>query len=413
MFVEIHLLQNFAPSNLNRDDTGAPKDCEFGGHRRARISSQCLKRAIRKQFERDELLVSANLAIRTKRVVDAIADRLRDRSKDLDQARGVAAALVGLIKSNLHNPKEGKTQYLLFLGARELDRAADLCIEHWDKLKAAAAAAEAEAAQQASGKRVGKKDEGASLPKSVRTELERLLDGGRAADLALFGRMLADLPERNIDAASQVAHALSTNRVSMEMDFYTAVDDLKPDDTAGADMLGTIEFNSACFYRYANVDLEQLKRNLLGKETKKATLQEETEAEGLARATLKAFLRASIAAIPTGKQNSMAAQNPPSLVFAVARHHGLWNLANAFVRPIWPGPDGDLVERSATALGGYWQQLAQMYGRDSLVGAWACALNRSGLAVLEAAGVEAVGTVNELFTEVLAVASFERRNGVS
>jgi CRISPR system Cascade subunit CasC len=86
----------------------------------------------------------------------------------------------------------------------------------------------------------------------------------KPADLALFGRMLADLPDRNVSAASQVAHALSTHQVSMEFDFYTAVDDLRPEDTEGADMLGIVEFNSACFYRYANVDLAQLSENLAG-----------------------------------------------------------------------------------------------------------------------------------------------------
>src|SRR5918912_1293514 len=99
--------------------------------------------------------------------------------------------------------------------------------------------------------------------------------------------MLADLPERNSDAACQVAHALSTNKVAMEMDYYTAVDDLKPDDTMGADMIGTVEFNSSCFYRYANVDLGQLERNL----------QNDQE---LARRTVEAFLRAAVEAIPTG-----------------------------------------------------------------------------------------------------------------
>src|SRR6185503_11754224 len=102
---------------------------------------------------------------------------------------------------------------------------------------------------------------------------------------------LADLPERNISAACQVAHALSTNKVSMEFDYYTAIDDRKPDDTAGADMIGTVEFNSACFYRYANLDVDQLRANL-GDDT------------ALARQTVEAFVRASVSAIPTGKQNS-------------------------------------------------------------------------------------------------------------
>src|SRR5712671_533258 len=128
--------------------------------------------------------------------------------------------------------------------------------------------------------------------------------------------MLADLPENNVDAACQVAHAISTNKIhSMEMDYYTAVDDLKPDDTAGADMIGTVEFNSACFYRYANLDLHQLKVNL----------QDDAD---LTKKTAEAFLKAFVNAIPTGKQNTFAAQQKPSLVFAVVRTGGPMSLAN-------------------------------------------------------------------------------------
>jgi CRISPR system Cascade subunit CasC len=157
------------------------------------------------------------------------------------------------------------------------------------------------------------------MPEEIKKELNRLLNGGMAVDLALFGRMLADLPNKNIDAACQVAHALSTNKVSMEFDFFTAVDDLSPEEETGAGMMGTVEFNSACFYRYANIDLKQLTGNLAG------------DSE-LAQKAVEAFLRAAVATIPTGKQNSMAAQNPPSLVFAVVRDKGLWSLANAFVK---------------------------------------------------------------------------------
>src|SRR5690606_7995995 len=131
---------------------------------------------------------------------------------------------------------------------------------------------------------------------------QTLVETARVPEVAMFGRMLAiDVKKPfgrrylNINAACQVAHALSTNRVAMEMDFFTAVDDLKDreadDSDAGAGMLGTVEFNSACFYRYANVDLCQLKENLGGDEQ-------------LARKTVEAFLRAAYHAIPTGKQNT-------------------------------------------------------------------------------------------------------------
>jgi CRISPR system Cascade subunit CasC len=118
-------------------------------------------------------------------------------------------------------------------------------------------------------------------------------------------------------------------------------------------MLGTVEFNSACFYRYANIDIGQLQKNL------------DNDAE-LTRATVEAFIRAAIAAIPTGKQNSMAAQNPPSFVLAVVRESELWSLANAFVKPVRPTTESDVVETSIRRLDEYWKQLTTVYGDEQI-----------------------------------------------
>lgn len=395
MFVELHILQNFAPSNLNRDDTGAPKDCEFGGYRRARISSQCIKRAIRTCFRDRQLLPRESLASRTKRAVDALSAMLERRGRPATEARTVVqAALAG---AGLAVDADGKTQYLLFLSDAEMAAVANICDRYWDQLKAAAleAAADDESAGRRQSGRDAKKQARAAVPPEVRGEILAALDGGRAADLALFGRMLADLPDRNVDAACQVAHAISTNRVSMEFDFYTAVDDLRPEDTAGADMLGTVEFNSACFYRYSNVDLDQLRENLHGDEE-------------LARRTAEAFLSASVEAVPTGKQNSMAAQNPPSLVFAVVRRSGLWSLANAFVQPVAADRNGDLVQNSARALDRYWGRLASMYGEGGVVGKWVCALDDRGLEFLSS---HLVDRVDDLVRNVVESISFDGGEG--
>jgi CRISPR system Cascade subunit CasC len=189
------------------------------------------------------------------------------------------------------------------------------------------------------------------LPKSLKEALGSFKKTGtKAVDVALFGRMVAEIKDgsKNMDAACQVAHAISTNKAEMEFDFYTAVDDLQPQEKAGAGMMGTIEFNSSCFYRYANIDFGQLVENLQGD-------------VDLARKAVKAFLRAAVAAVPTGKQNSMAAQNPPSFVLAVVRPHGLWSLANAFVKPVWPGAQEDLIQASIERLDDYWGRLAKAY----------------------------------------------------
>ena len=341
MLLELHLLQNFAPSNLNRDDTGSPKDCEFGGYRRARISSQCQKRAIRIAFAAEQLLPQANLAVRTTRLTDALTEQLVSAGRDGETARRVVEAAVRGVGLRL---KDGRTEYLLFLGRDEMEAITAVCEAHWDSLASATADTKA-----------SKKEAKAAIPRSVADALVIALDGRRAADLALFGRMLADLPDRNREAACQVAHALSTNAVSVEFDFFTAIDDLKPpSNDARAAMLGTIEFNSSCYYRYANIDLCGLLRNL-GNDVE------------LAWATVRAFIQSAVTAVPSGKQNTFAAHNPPSLVMGVLRSGAPWSLANAFVRPVTPRGERDLIAESIAALDDYWGRLTAMYGDGGIV----------------------------------------------
>lgn len=96
--VEIHVLQNFAPSNLNRDDTGAPKDALFGGTRRARISSQCSKRAVRQFFGQQVaqgLLSNEDLAKRSKRLLDALTEILVQKGRDPGAAKEKATLALG------------------------------------------------------------------------------------------------------------------------------------------------------------------------------------------------------------------------------------------------------------------------------------------------------------------------------
>jgi CRISPR system Cascade subunit CasC len=201
----------------------------------------------------------------------------------------------------------------------------------------------------------GKSPELDTLAKELFKELK---DRTSAPDIALFGRMLAEKPELNIDAACQVAHAISTHRVSMDMDFFTAVDDLTRDDEAGAGMMGITAFNSACFYRYARIDWDLLVKNLGGD-------------KDLARKTIEGFLRAAALAIPTGKQNSFAAQNPPDFMLGVVRKDGQsWSLANAFETPVKPNKsEGGLLPASIEKLNEYWGKLSKVYGGDGITSA--------------------------------------------
>ena len=159
--------------------------------------------------------------------------------------------------------------------------------------------------------------------------------------------MLAEKPDGNVDAACQVAHALSTHAVDPEIDFYTAVDDRTEErDEIGAGMMGTQGFNSACFYRYALLDLDQLTRNLGDR--------------AAAVESVRAFLRAFTLAIPRAKQNSHAAQNLPSFAMFVARESGApVSLANAFARPV---AATDLIGASVSALCVYQRRLDDLYG---------------------------------------------------
>ncbi|GMU46114.1 MAG: type I-E CRISPR-associated protein Cas7/Cse4/CasC [Porticoccaceae bacterium] len=334
--VEIHVLQNFAPSNLNRDDTGAPKDAFFGGTRRGRVSSQCNKRAVRQYLDGkvgEGVFSDEEIGVRTKRVYQAIADVLADKHP-MEETLQKAKTALSYVK--LKAADEGKTQYLLFLGKREIAALAKAIDQHWDAI----VEVEETQTEDGTGKKKGrsKKDTASSAPKEVKDQIEAIFNGGKAVDVALFGRMLADMPEKNQNAACQVAHAISTHAVEREFDFYTAVDDLKPEDTAGADMMGTIEFNSACYYRYAVVDWEKLASNLQG------------DAE-LAEKGLRVFLEGFVLAEPTGKQNSFAAHNPPEFVaVSVCRDAAPRNLANAFETAIRTKRDESLTRKSAEAL---------------------------------------------------------------
>lgn len=371
MKIEIHLLQNFAPSNLNRDDTGAPKDCEFGGYRRARISSQCLKRAMREAFAAHSMFgpdTSDRLAARTKRLVDEVAKVLASRNKNEDAARQLVT--FALQSAELKVKEERKTEYLLFVPHRLITGLADLTEKHWAALADAApkptaaneADDEGEGSKRKTPKKKGddKKAAKSAVPKPVVEAVDALFeDTSKTPDLALFGRMIADNPDWNVDAACQVAHAISTNRISVEFDFFTAVDDLKPKETAGSDMMGTVAFQSGCFYRYACLDVDALTRNLGGADAAESTK--------LTKESIDAFLRASALAIPTGKQNSMAAQNLPSYLLAVVRERGApQSLANAFVKPVRPTAETSLVEASVGALQGYLSRTLGMWGSGGL-----------------------------------------------
>ncbi|WP_326557147.1 type I-E CRISPR-associated protein Cas7/Cse4/CasC [Micromonospora sp. NBC_01796] len=352
MIIELHLLQSFPVSNLNRDDVGQPKTATFGGQLRGRISSQSLKRSARVLFT-DRGLQAGETGVRTKRLVSSATRVLVDNGRDEAEAVAVAQAGLRALGFGIDDKKQ-LTQYLLFVGNSAAELLAAYCERDWDRLSADAAARAKAATKNSTtlkGERQQEEKPSKAKPdKQTLTEAARILDARRVVDVALFGRMIADNKDFNVDAASQVAHAISTHAVVNEYDYYTAVDDLKPQDESGADMIGTVDFNAACYYRYANLHLDQLAKNLDG------------DTDLIDRAT-SAWLNAFIDAVPSGKQNSMAALTPPETLLVVVRDRGAWNLANAFLRPV---QDTDLMVGSTRALLGHFGRLRHFYGNEDL-----------------------------------------------
>jgi len=362
MFVEIHIIQNFAPSCLNRDESNSPKHCYFGGVCRARISSQCIKRAMREKVF-PKYLEKINLATRTLKAAELIEIELCSRKKPEAEAKIVSK---NIMESLIKLDKNNKSRVLLFLGTDQILALVDLCETNWDTLKV---------------KKINKKSE---EYKELKKSSADALDGKKAADLALFGRMIAELPDKRVDAASQVAHAISTNQLKMDFDFFTALDEAPSEKKKqGAAFMDTTEFNSACYYRYSNIDVNQLLCNL--------GFDSELTIE-----VIKCFIKASIEAIPKAKQTSMAAQNPPSFIMIVVRDDNLWSLANAFATPI-KNERGRLIGDSITALAKYWAQLKQTYG-DSEIKKVALISHDGELSDLSS---EQVGSVDELITSTI------------
>lgn len=325
LYVDIHVLQTVPPSNLNRDDSGSPKQATFGGARRARVSSQAWKRATRTAFV--DLLPSNRLATRTKKIAPMLAERLAART-GLDEEGAARLAVAVLKPLELSDGKKAaETAYLLFFGPHQLERIVDLVAD-----RAAALAA-------LDDKALGEACKDLAVGEQLST--------GHPVDVALFGRMVADIPALNVDAATQVAHALSTHAVDIEFDYFTAVDDENPKEDTGAGMIGTVEFNSATLYRYATVGVHQLIENLDG----------DVDA---AIEALRVFLLAFTRSMPTGHQNSFAQRTTPNLVTLVLREDQPVNLVSAFEAPV--RSTGGLVEESVRRLAAELRRADQLWG---------------------------------------------------
>ncbi len=309
--IELHILQSFPVSCLNRDDVGAPKTAVFGGCTRARISSQCLKRAIRK-LAQEQYPAARFGGSRSRLILEPLRVAMEKHgmaaAKASVYAAQVAELLAGLDAKTVESdgtPKEGKIPRvgtLIFLSPSEVDALGATVAE------------------------LVTKDPKAKLDVKKLTKACKAVPLSDAADIAMFGRMVAKGPDLTLEGAGMFSHALSTHKTENDIDFFAAVDDekLKGED-AGAGHTGPIEFSSACYYRYAGLNL--------------GLLRDDEHLGALARperqAVVDAFLRATILAVPGARKNSMNANTAPSYVLGVVKAQGQpLQLINAFETPV-------------------------------------------------------------------------------
>lgn len=318
-FLQLHILTPYPPSNPNRDDLGRPKTAMLGGSPRMRISSQAIKRAIRTSEAFSEGL-KGNSGQRTQRIGEVVQGHLiaqgADAARAEEIARAIAAAFGKLKTAGV------QTEQLAFISPEERDAALALA----DDVAA-----------------------GGEMPKDKDLAKRVLRTADGAVDIAMFGRMLADNAGFNRDAAVQVSHALTTNAVVIEDDYYTAVDDLKMrEEDAGAGFIGEAGFGAGVFYLYVNVDIALLVKNLGGD-------------RDLAEASLDALVRAVSTASPSGKRNSYANHVRAEFILAEKGDAQPRTLANAFLQPVGKG---DQLALSVDLLTEKRAAFALAYGQD-------------------------------------------------
>ncbi len=299
VYVDVHVIQTVPPSNINRDDTGSPKTAQYGGVTRARISSQSWKKAIRTYFKR-EINSDRFVGIRSLKIVEYLADKIQNINTSTNREEALKLANTVLNNARV-TTKDDKMKALFFISPVQAEKLAQAAVEGVTNQK----------------------------------NLQAILNDNPSVDIALFGRMVANDPTLNEDASAQVAHAISTHAVHTEFDFFTATDDLAPEDNAGAGMLGTVEFNSSTLYRYANVAAHELKRQL--NDDSDATVD-----------ALKLFIESFAKSMPTGKVNTFANQTLPQAIIVTLRTDRPINLVTAFEAPV--KSDSGYVEGSIEKL---------------------------------------------------------------
>ncbi|RFU85193.1 type I-E CRISPR-associated protein Cas7/Cse4/CasC [Streptomyces triticagri] len=353
-FVDVHVLQSVPVSTLNRDDLNAVKTVDYGGVRRTRVSSQSWKRALREKFQKE----IGQFATRTRRIGKAVADALVEKHGwDGQDARWAGAHIV--VASGIKFGIEGKpdqedyeviTNGLVYLPSESIEELADLASEHRDTIKK---------------KKIEKTTDKSRLPTA---EVQKIFRRGNAV-IHTFGRMLTEVDDAGVDGAVQVAHAFTTHRSDVQVDYFTAVDDLTAEwGETGSGHLSEAEFSAGTFYRFATIDLRELITNMSRARTSASPADIAEDARNIAGAFLSAFIRS----LPQAKKNSTAPHTAPDLVHISVRSDRPLSFAAAFETPVRPAQGGGHAAASRSQLVEYAQTATTLMGNDRILAAhWA------------------------------------------
>lgn len=385
--LELHILQSFPVACLNRDDLNSPKTAIFGGVQRARVSSQSWKRAIREKAS--ELLPAYFAGKRSRLFIKAVAERLQVKGLKEGDSVMLSRAIAHYL-GKLDPKDDAKVKTLMFLSPAEFDKLSvilfdlpedkkteiykaltNISPEELDKEEAEEDGEDTEnekvdSSEQKRGKKTSKpmtaKQFAKLVAKIFKTPIKNAFKDAfvkDAADIALFGRMVANDPSLSVEGAAMFSHALSTHKVDNELDFFAAIDDLQPIEDSGAGHTNTIEFNSATYYRFAAVNLDMLKN------TEHLGVLSQQERQQV----VAAFVRATLEAVPgmgknnAGRRNSMNAFTRPAYVLGVVRSTGHpVQLVNAFEKPVWGAASKGYMETSIKLLKEEYEKLNTTWG---------------------------------------------------
>ena len=344
MLYEIHMLKNYPPTNLNRDESGAPKTCVFGGTTRGRISSQCLKRSWRTSPLFRAEIGEEHLGVRTRKLPDLIAEKLLEMGVSQEYVDAVKPRITGFGTKEGKETKDGKTAQIIFFAPEDVTSAAEAIKPMLDACKAV-------------------KDVEKLKAKDLQNAISDASVRPITLDIALFGRMVTSDAFRDVEASMQVAHAISTNRVCLESDYFTAMDDLLNGadlDEKGAGMIGDVDYNASCYYLYASLDTDALRENLRFSE----------DPDAIVKKALPALLRTMAFTDPSGKQNTFAGHVLPSAVMVECKEQKVpTSMVNAFVKPV---SGADHVEESIRKLAAEADMTARNFGLPVADRLWFC-----------------------------------------